>query len=65
VHLLRHVVGDDEDAASARFALFELRLQLAEEAVVRVDVLDVVDTDARLVFELGDRPVLARVDVSM
>jgi hypothetical protein len=32
VHLLRHVVGDDEDVAPARLALFEQRLQLAEEA---------------------------------
>src|SRR6185295_7714972 len=51
-------------AAPARFALFELGLELAEEAVVRVDVLDVVDLDAGFVFELGDCAVLAGVDVA-
>ena len=64
VHPLRHPVGDDDDVAAARFALVEQRLQLAEELEVAVDVLDVLDRGARLLLELRDRAVLARVDVA-
>ncbi len=63
VHLLREPVAHRDQVAASRLAIRELRLELAEELVVVVDVLDVVDLDACLVLELGDRPVLARVDV--
>ena len=64
VHLLGHPVGDHEDAAVSRLALVELRLDLAEERRVVVDVLDVLDVDAGAVGELGEGVVLARIDVA-
>jgi hypothetical protein len=48
-------LGDDEDRASAGLALVELRLELAEELGVVVDVLGVLDRDAAGLLEVRNR----------
>ena len=58
VHPLRQPVAGDHQRAAAGVALLEQRAHLPEELVVAVDVLDVLDGDARLVLELGDRLVV-------
>ncbi len=62
-HPLRHPIGDDEEAAAARAALIQLRLQLVEEDVVVADVVLVGRLDAGLLLERSDGAVRSRVDV--
>ena len=57
VHFVRHPVGDDEEAAAARFTVRQQRLHLGEELFVGVDVFDVLDRDAGFLFEVAARSV--------
>src|SRR5206468_6094799 len=59
------VVGHDDDVPADRLSAPELRLDLAEELFVAVDVLGVGDVDARLLLELvkGRMPLPLEVHV--
>ena len=59
------VVGEDDDVAVDRLALRQRALDLAEVRGVVVDVLEVVDLDARLLRELLERRPLLRLLVEV